>query len=296
MIWFGRPSAEQQEDEKLKKLDFDWWPRPLTSYFWHHKINKFILFQLKKDEQNYQRFWDPDNSGAQFKEYESLTFWTFGTSTKIWEDLILEAKAEFSKKTEEKTIIYRWSKRKNMWSIHGGNPKDIRPWNTIITQDNIKEDIRNDIRKFKDSETEYKKLGIPYRRGYLLHGPPGTGKSSLVYGVAGQLKASICVLTLSDRDMSDDELMNRLSAAPRDSIILLEDIDVALPSEKRKTELDVQKRRKEQEGHYSSYSGSITMSGVLNSIDGVATADSQILIMTTNHKENLDPALIRPGR
>ena len=63
-----------------------------------------------------------------------------------------------------------------------------------------------------------------------------------------------------------------------------------------KTELEVQKRRKEQEGNYNPYSGSITMSGVLNSIDGVATANSQILIMTTNHKENLDPALIRPGR
>ena len=90
--------------------------------------------------------------------------------------------------------------------------------------------------------------------------------------------------------------MNRLAAAPRDSLILVEDIDVALPSEKRKTELEVKKRRQEQEGHYNPYSGSITMSGVLNSIDGVSTADSQILIMTTNHKENLDPALIRPGR
>ena len=90
--------------------------------------------------------------------------------------------------------------------------------------------------------------------------------------------------------------MNRLAAAPRDSLILVEDIDVALPSERRKTELEVQKRRKEQDGNYNHYLGSLTMSGVLNGIDGVTTADSQILIMTTNHKENLDPALIRPGR
>ena len=295
-MWYSDPGVEQQEDERLNSLDCDWWPRPITHYFWHHKLKKLILFQLQKDESNYQRFWEVDNNGGQLKEYESLTFWAFGTSTKIWEDLLFEAKSEFSKKTKGSTIIHRWCKRRNLWKIHGGKPKDIRPWKTIVTQDNIKEAILNDIKEFKDSADEYKKLGIPYRRGYLLHGPPGTGKSSLVYGLAGVLGLSICVLTLSDRDLSDDELMNRLAAAPKDSLILVEDIDVALPSEKRKTELEVQQRRKEQEGNYNPYSGSITMSGVLNSIDGVATANSQILIMTTNHKENLDPALIRPGR
>ena len=183
-----------------------------------------------------------------------------------------------------------------MWRVHGGKTKDIRPWKSIITQNNIKQDIRNDIKKFRDSSISYKDLGIPYKRGYLLYGPPGTGKSSLVYGLAGELGLSICVLTLSDRDLSDDELMNRLVSAPKNSIILLEDIDVALPSDKRKTELEVENRRNKQANNFNFYSGSLTLSGVLNSIDGVATADSQILIMTTNHKENLDPALIRPGR
>ena len=96
--------------------------------------------------------------------------------------------------------------------------------------------------------------------------------------------------------MNDDDFLNRLAAVPKNSIVLLEDIDVAIPSEKRRSELEVQRRRSEQQGHYNPYSGSLTMSGVLNGIDGVTTSDSQILIMTTNHKENLDPALIRPGR
>ena len=225
-----------------------------------------------------------------------MTFWAFGTSTKIWEDLLLEAKFEFNKTTETNTIIYRWCKNAHLWRVHGGKTKDIRPWKSIITQNNIKQDIRNDIKKFRESSISYKNLGIPYKRGYLLYGPPGTGKSSLVYGLAGELGLSICVLTQSDRDLSDDELMNRLVSAPKNSIILLEDIDVALPSDKRKTELEVENRRKKQSNDFNYYSGSLTLSGVLNSIDGVATADSQIMIMTTNHKENLDPALIRPGR
>jgi chaperone BCS1 len=117
-----------------------------------------------------------------------------------------------------------------------------------------------------------------------------------VYGLAGELDVSLCVLTLSDRDLSDDEFMNRLAAAPKNAIILLEDIDVAMPSERRKRELEVKRRRRQEGNSFENYSGSLTMSGVLNGIDGVTTADSQIIIMTTNHKDNLDPALIRPGR
>ena len=280
----------------MKNLETNWWPRPIIHYFWHHTSQKFVWFQLKRDENDRNIFYEWDTNGAKQKEYETLTFWAFGTSTKIWEDLLLEARLEFNKNTEKNTIIYRWCKNAHLWRVHGGKTKDIRPWKSIITQNNIKQDIRNDIKKFRDSSISYKDLGIPYKRGYLLYGPPGTGKSSLVYGLAGELGLSICVLTLSDRDLSDDELMNRLVSAPKNSIILLEDIDVALPSDKRKTELEVENRRNKQENNFNYYSGSLTLSGVLNSIDGVATADSQILIMTTNHKENLDPALIRPGR
>ena len=153
------------------------------------------MLDISKDETNRQTVWQEDKSGATEKEWETLTLWTFGTSNKIWEDLISEAKAEFSKTTEGKTVIYRYFKQGNLWKPHGGKPKDIRPWKTIVTQNNIKENILNDINEFKDSRQEYKTRGTPYRRGYLLHGPPGTGKSSLVYGLAGQLDVSLCVLT-----------------------------------------------------------------------------------------------------
>ena len=55
---------------------------------------------------------------AQMKDYESLTFWAFGTSTKIWDDLLIEAKLEFAKKTEKSAVIYRWNKTRNLWKIH----------------------------------------------------------------------------------------------------------------------------------------------------------------------------------
>jgi chaperone BCS1 len=287
---------DEGKNEKLKKFQYSWHPRPLKNFFRHHKTRQLIMLHITRDESRRQTFWEVEDSGATIKEWETITLWTLGTSTKIWEDLILEAKSEFLKTAEGKTMIYRYRNKGNLWTPHGGKPKDIRPWKTIVTQNNIKENILNDIKLFMDSEKEYKNRGTPYRRGYLLHGPPGTGKSSLVYALAGKLDVSLCVLTLSDKEMSDEEFMNRLAAVPKNSIILLEDIDVAIPSEKRRSELEVQKRRQEQQGQYNNYSGSLTMSGILNGIDGVTTADSQILIMTTNHKENLDSALIRAGR
>lgn len=69
--------------------------------------------------------------------------------------------------------------------------------------------------------------GIPYRRGYLLHGPPGSGKSSFIQALAGSLSYDICLLNLSERGLADDKLIHLLSNTPERSIVLIEDIDAA---------------------------------------------------------------------
>lgn len=125
--------------------------------------------------------------------------------------------------------------------------------------------------------------GIPYRRGYLLHGPPGSGKSSFIQALAGHIEYNICVLNLAERGLTDDKLNHLLANAPERSIILLEDIDSAFA------------------GREASGEGGprvmVTFSGLLNALDGVASAANQrIVFMTTNHLDRLDPALIRPGR
>ena len=70
-------------------------------------------------------------------------------------------------------------------------------------------------------------LGIPYRRGYLLHGPPGSGKTSFIQALAGSLSYDICVLNLSERGLADDKLFHLLSNAPERSFVLIEDVDAA---------------------------------------------------------------------
>ena len=88
----------------------------------------------------------------------------------------------------------------------------------------------NDLFIFDSYIDWYRARGIPYRRGYLLHGPPGCGKTSYITALAGELQYSICVLNLSDRSMSDDRLAHRLADAPENSIILLEDVDAVFVS------------------------------------------------------------------
>ena len=144
----------------------------------------------------------------------------------------------------------------------------------------------DDVKNFLSSSKWYEDRGIPFRRGYLLHGPPGCGKTSFITALAGELDLSISILNLSDRRMDDDRLNHLMSIAPSQSIILLEDIDAAFES------------REESPKMQMAYEGlsRVTFSGLLNMLDGVASSEGRILFMTTNYLERLDPALVRPGR
>lgn len=70
-------------------------------------------------------------------------------------------------------------------------------------------------------------LGIPYRRGYLLYGPPGSGKTSFIQALAGSVSYNICLLNLAERGLTDDKLNHLLGLVPERSFILLEDVDSA---------------------------------------------------------------------
>lgn len=162
------------------------------------------------------------------------------------------------------------------WRNVGTRP--ARLLQSVICDDGIAQTAFNDMKDFLDAATWYADRGIPYRRGYLLHGEPGTGKSSLVMALAGTLKMPVYQVSLTDQTLTDSTLTLLLNAVEPGSIVLLEDVDAAFCD------------RASREG------SSLSFSGILNAIDGVAASEARILFMTTNHIEKLDPALIRPGR
>lgn len=161
------------------------------------------------------------------------------------------------------------------------NYKPYRSFDTICLPKKDLNNIINDIKHFMDEQTEnrYNKLGIPFKRNYLLEGLPGTGKSSLIHSIASELNHDICVLTFHSK-INDITMMRALRSIDDKNILVLEDID-SLFVERKKHDED--KNR-------------ISFSGLLNCLDGLGHKHGLITIMTTNYKTNLDSALIRPGR
>ncbi|QCD91065.1 mitochondrial chaperone BCS1 [Vigna unguiculata] len=162
-----------------------------------------------------------------------------------------------------------------------------------------KNDIIDDLDRFLRRKDFYKKVGKPWKRGYLLYGPPGTGKSSLIAAIANHLKFDVYDLELSSID-SNSELMRAMRDASHRCIIVIEDIDCNKEVHARsKPNATSEDRDSESENEGSKMkSEKFTLSGLLNYMDGLCSSggEERIVIFTTNHKEKIDHALLRPGR
>lgn len=214
------------------------------------------------------------------RPFETTTLTTLYRDRFVFESIFLEANKLAMQAVEGKTVMY--VARAFAWEPFG-DPRKKRPLDSVVLDRGIKERIVADIQEFIGSHQWYTDRGVPYRRGYLLYGPPGTGKSSFIQALAGHLDYGIAIINLSERGLTDDKLNHLLTKIPPRTLVLLEDVDAAY-NNRKKVEVD-------------GYAGAnVTFSGLLNGLDGVASAEERILFLTTNHIERLDEALIRPGR
>eukprot|EP00928_Gymnodinium_smaydae_P013505 TRINITY_DN14922_c0_g2_i1.p1 TRINITY_DN14922_c0_g2~~TRINITY_DN14922_c0_g2_i1.p1 ORF type:complete len:520 (+),score=71.01 TRINITY_DN14922_c0_g2_i1:73-1560(+) len=214
--------------------------------------------------------------------WETLTLTTLAWKPELFQNLLQEAKEMALAREEGKTIIFQ--SYGHEWRPFG-TPKRIRPFTSVILDGNVADEILGDINDFLGSHSWYLDRGIPYRRGYLLHGPPGCGKSSYVAALAGQMGYNIAVLNLGDPGMTDDRLQHLLSVVPPKCLVLLEDVDFAVGDS----------QPQDKSGPYAGVMR-ISFSGLLNALDGVVATEERIVFMTTNHFRRLPRALIRPGR
>ncbi|KAK7429288.1 Complex III assembly protein translocase and chaperone [Neonectria magnoliae] len=217
------------------------------------------------------------NTGEPHEIVQLTTLWAH---RHVFEDVFSEAHRLAAKANEGKTVVY--SARGMDW-VPLGDPRKKRPLASVILDEGVKEAVVDDVKDFMERQQWYVDRGIPYRRGYLLFGPPGSGKTSFIQALAGELDFSVAMINLSEMGMTDDKLAYLLTKLPKRSLLLLEDADAAF----------INRRQRESDG----YNGAmVTFSGLLNALDGVAAGEERIAFLTTNHIDRLDPALIRPGR
>ncbi|GLJ34215.1 hypothetical protein SUGI_0687640 [Cryptomeria japonica] len=154
----------------------------------------------------------------------------------------------------------------------------------------LKSSILRDLDRFKRGKEFYRRIGRSWKRGYLLHGPPGSGKSSLIAAIANHMRYDVYDLELT-QVIDNIALRALLTQTKEESVIIIEDIDCSLNLADRASNPPPGDRQ-EEEG------SSVTLSGLLNFTDGLwsCCGEERIIVFTTNHKEMLDPALLRSGR
>jgi len=204
--------------------------------------------------------------------HESMVFQTF--SREVIRDLIFAARDIAFPPADNRIAILRANY--NGWRVVQRRPP--RSCDSVVLYGDTLSEIRQDLVSFFESKQWYTDHGIPYQRGYLLLGPPGSGKTSTVIALASLFDRDIHIISLSM--LSDNQLVQLISELPEHALVLVEDVDCLFNQRERKAEV----------------SDKVSFSGFINAIDGVSAPPGRVLFMTTNHVENLDAALLRPGR
>ncbi|PGH16125.1 hypothetical protein AJ79_01892 [Helicocarpus griseus UAMH5409] len=288
---------------KLKQLHFT---PSIGSHYFRYK-GRLLKFNRSKQKL----------SAFTFSDHVSIS--CLGWDTSFLKELLEEAQQEYIRRDGDKTIIYRSAKgskgEDSNWSrCMARHP---RPMSTVVLDSNQKQDFMQDVKDYLHPFTRrwYANRGIPYRRGYLFHGPPGCGKTSLCFAAAGDLGLKIYIINLNSRNLTEEGLASLFSSLPARCMVLLEDIDTAgvITNNRADSNSDgtattgpaaaeAAIKTAAKEGKAPSAQAAdqsrpgVSLSGLLNTIDGIASSEGRILVMTTNHIENLDPALLRPGR
>lgn len=249
-----------------------------TFYIGEYKIKAVLrkpkVFTMGSSDEDYGSVLSSPSSSSGRKE-ELMFTCSSPEGLKALEDLLVsftDAK-QVGKKTSYIVNTDKWGD----WDYEELPPKTL---DSVFLPPGVKEDLLEDIDNFLSKEDRFKALGMPYHRGYCLYGDPGNGKSSVALALANHYNMDLYNLPLSAVS-EDSSLTKSIAGLRKNSLLLLEDIDIFSSTMSR----DGQENAKAP-----------TLAGLLNALDGVSTPHGLIAIMTTNHFEKLDDALIRKGR
>ena len=287
-VWVKEWFLEQKFLKRIRSLDLDTTmrnerialvPAPGMHRFWYGGRPFQVWFSRSEPAREHVT-----------KRMESLTFRTIGRKRALLQSFVDDVVACHVKRLGVQSFLYIYD---DGWDwVEGYAPRLL---DSVVLQPGEKEHLLQDIRNFRNSKQRYARLGVPYHRGYLLYGPPGTGKTSLVSAIAAHFGISIYTVNLAD--FNDRTLMKAVNQVSTNSVLLFEDIDCMKGS---KTRVEAKSGSKDNTlgpaNESAANQNGVTLSGLLNVLDGFYAPTNVIFVMTTNHAEALDEALLRPGR
>ena len=227
------------------------------------------------------KFWSvaQDSKGLMNKTITSTKLYVSSSKLSNVIRFVDEAVDVWTKNTGRK----QWTRIYDQWK---SQPMITRTFDHVILEGTTKKELLDDINRFSASKARYGRVGVTWKRGYLLHGEPGTGKTSVISAIANTTNRDIYLMNLSQL-RSDEELHSALLGVPSESVVVFEDIDCD-------GQLAHDRQNVHKQQNYEDRK--VTLKGLLNELDGLASAEGRITILTTNHVDLLDAALIRPGR
>lgn len=287
-VWVKEWFLEQEFLKRIRHVDLDTTmrneriamiPAPGMHWFWYEGRPFQVWFS--RTEESHERV---------TRRMESLTFRTLGRKRAFLQRFVNDVVSCHTRRMGVQSYLYFYN---DGWDyVEGYAPRLL---DSVVLQPGEKEHLVEDVKSFRASKQRYARLGIPYHRGYLLYGPPGTGKTSLVSALAAHFGLSIYVMNLAD--FTDRSLMNAVNLVPANSVLLFEDIDCAKSGKAREpTNSSASHGTQTQTEKGTAAANGVTLSGLLNVLDGFYAPANVLFVMTTNHIEVLDEALLRPGR
>jgi len=285
--WVKEWFLDQQFLKRIRRLDVDTTLRgqrlvliPAPGYHWFWRSGRpFRVGFYRNEETNTMR---PQRR-------ELLVFRTIGRQQSVLWAFVNDIVDCHRKHNAVRSYLYVYN---DGWSsIEAYVPRLLE---SVVLRPGEKERLLEDITKFKRSKQRYRSLGVPYHRGYLFYGPPGTGKTSLVSAIAEKFAMSIYAINLVH--FNDRSLIAAMNDVPQNSVLLFEDIDCMKSGDARtKVETPIDEAQAKAPSAREDRNG-VTLSGLLNALDGFSAPDNVLFVMTSNQIEALDPALLRPGR
>jgi len=284
-VWVKEWFLEQNFLKRIRRVDLDTTmrnerialiPAPGLHWFWYGGRPFQVWFTRSEEARE-----------RTARRMESLTFRTIGRKRAFLQMFVDDVVKCHTKRLGVQSYLYTYN---DGWDyMYGYLPRTL---DSVLLEPGEKEHLVQDIAQFRRSKQRYARLGVPYHRGYLLYGPPGTGKTSLVSALAAHFGLSIYTVNLTD--FNDRSLMNAVSDVPANSVLLFEDVDCMKGSKARPlADSTVKENRSANENTNQNH---VTLSGLLNVLDGFYAPSNVLFVMTTNHVEALDEALLRPGR